>query len=120
MRRPVPAVLVALAVAALGAVILGEYPLAGTRPLVAGLVFGVAIAEVLATLARSWAGRVELWAAAALITEAGLVWATWISTGHELADAAATAWLGIAVGVVASPLWLRSAGRRGTLAGAAS
>ena len=120
MRRPVPAVLVALAVAALGAVILGEYELAGTRPILAGAVFGVMVAEVLATLARAWAREAALWAAAALITEAGLVWATWISTGHELDRAAATAWVGIAVGSVASPFWLRSAGRRGTLAGDAA
>ena len=91
MRRPVPAVLVALAFAALGAVILGEYELAGLRPVLAGVLFGITVAEVLATLARRWAGDPELWAAAALITEAGLVWATWISTGHELDEASTTA-----------------------------
>ena len=113
MRRPVPAVLAALAVAALGAVILGEYELAGARPILAGFLFGVTIAEVLATLARSAASDPEMWAAAALVTEAGLVWATWISTGHELDLAAGTAWLGIGVGVLAAPYWLRSAARRG-------
>lgn len=112
MRRPVPAVLVALAAAALAAVILGEYELAGFRPLLAGFLFGITVAEVLATLARPWARQVELWAAAALITEAGLVWATWISTGHQLDQASSTAWLGLVVGVVAAPVWLRSAGRR--------
>lgn len=113
MRRPVPAVLVSLAVAALGAVILGEYELAGTRPILAGFLFGITVAEVIASLARPWAREPELWAAAALVAEAGLVWATWISTGHELDRAATTAWLGIAVGSAAAPFWLRSAGRRG-------
>ena len=113
MRRPVPAVLVALAVAALGSVILGEYELAGARPILAGLLFGITVAEVLATLARPWAPDPALWAASALITEAGLVWATWISTGHALEQAAPTAWLGVGLGVVAAPFWLRSAGRRG-------
>ena len=113
MRRPVPAVLVALAVAALGAVILGEYTLAGARPILAGLLFGITIAEVLATLARGWAREPELWAAASLVTEAGLVWATWISTGHRLDEAAPSAWLGIGLGMLAAPFWLRSAGRRG-------
>lgn len=112
MRRPVPAVLAAILVAALGAVILGEYELSGTRPLLAGLVFGVTVAEVIATIARGRAGDPELWAAAALITEAGLVWATWISTGHRLDLAATTAWVGVALGTFAAPLWLRSAGRR--------
>ena len=120
MRRPVPAVLVALAVAALGAVILGEYELSGGRPILAGLLFGITVAEVLATLAKGWAAEPELWAAAALITEAGLVWATWISTGHELDLAATTAWVGIGVGILAAPFWLRSAGRRGTGGAAAA
>lgn len=113
MRAPVPAVLAALVVAALGAVILGEYELAGTRPLLAGVLFGVAVAEVIASVARTTDGDVRLLAAAALVTEAGLVWATWISTGHELDLASGTAWAGIVLGSGASPLWLRSAGRRG-------
>jgi hypothetical protein len=110
MRAPVPAALAALLVAALGAVILGEYPLGGLRPIWAGVLFGVTVAEVLFTVARS--GDRFLLGTAALLTEAGLVWATWISTGHDLGAAAATAWLGIVVGAAASAAWLRSAGRR--------
>lgn len=113
MRAPVPAVLAALVVAALGAIILGEYELAGARPLLAGVLFGVAVAEVITSVARSVDGDVRLLAASALVTEAGLVWATWISTGHELDLASGTAWLGIVLGSAAAPLWLRSAGRRG-------
>lgn len=111
MRAPVPAVVVAVLVAALCAVILGEYELAGLRPLLAGLLFGVVVAEVVATLAR----RVDpyLLAASALVTEAGLVWATWISTGRDLGLAAPSAWAGVVVGTVTAPLWLRTADRRG-------
>lgn len=112
MRTPVTAVLAALLAATLGAIILGEYELAGIRPLFAGLLFGVAVAEIIASVARpsdDW----SLLAAAALITEAGLVWATWISTGRELDLASGTAWAGVIVGTVAAPLWLKSAGRRG-------
>jgi hypothetical protein len=112
MRAPVPAVVAALAVAALGAVILGEYELAGARPLLAGLLFGVTVAEVMATVARPSGDDPHLLAAAALVAEAGLVWATWISTGHELRSAAVTAWGGIVVGSLAAALWLRSAARR--------
>lgn len=110
VSRPIPAVLVALAVSAVGAVILGEYELAGVRPILAGLLFGVTIAEVMVTVARRadpW-----LWAAAALVTQAGLLWATWISTGHDLSGATATAWLGIVVGAAAAPTWLKSADQR--------
>lgn len=113
MRAPVPAVLAALVAAALGAVILGEYELAGVRPLLAGVLFGVAVAEVIASVVRTSDGDARLLAAAALVTEAGLVWATWISTGHELDLASGTAWAGVALGTVSAPLWLRSAGRRG-------
>ncbi|HUP85909.1 MAG TPA: hypothetical protein VM143_09605 [Acidimicrobiales bacterium] len=114
MRAPVPAVLVALAVAAVGAVVLGEYELAGARPFLAGLLFGVTVAEIMATIARSSGDEPHFLAAAALVAEAGLVWATWISTGHDLRSATATAWGGVVVGAVAAPLWLRSAGRRAT------
>ena len=111
MRAPVPAVLVAAVVAALGAVILGEYELVGLRPVLAGVLFGVVVGEVLATLARR--GDAYLLGAAALLAEAGLVWATWISTGRDLGLAAGTAWAGVVAGALAAPLWLRSAGRRG-------
>jgi hypothetical protein len=110
VRAPVPAAVAAALVAALGAVILGEYELAGFRPLLAGLLFGITVGEVLATVARTTDGY--LLGTAALLAEAGLVWATWISTGHDLRDASATAWVGVAVGAAAGPVWLRSAGRR--------
>lgn len=112
MRTPVTAVLAALLAAILGAVILGEYELAGIRPLFAGLLFGVAVGEIIASVARP-ADDPNLLAASALITEAGLVWATWISTGHELHLAGGTALAGVIVGTAAAPLWLKSAGRRG-------
>lgn len=108
-----PAVVAALLVAALGAVIVGEYELAGGRALVTGVVFGVAVAEVIATVVRQGADDPRLLGASALVTEAGLVWGTWISTGHRLDLASGAAWGGLVLGTVAAPLWLRSAGRRG-------
>jgi hypothetical protein len=113
MRAPVPAVVVGLAVAVLGAVILGEYPLEGVRALLAGLVFGVTVAELMADVSRPGPDELYLPFAAAMITEGGLVWATWISTGHELDTAATAAWAGIGIGMLASLLWFRSAARRG-------
>jgi hypothetical protein len=101
---------VAALLSALGAVILGEYPLEGFRPVLAGLLFGVTIAEVLIWVART--GDRHLAGTAALLAEAGLVWATWISTAHDLGSASATAWLGIVVGAAAAGAWVRSAGRR--------
>lgn len=97
--------------AALGAVILGEYPLGGFTPLIAGPFFGVAVAEATATVGRH-SDRFLL-AAVALVSQAGLVWAMWISTGHDLHLAPATGWAGVVLGGLAAPLWLKSAGRRG-------
>jgi hypothetical protein len=113
MRAPLPAVVVGLVAAALGAVILGEYPLIGARAVLAGLVFGVTVAELMADVSRPGPEEQYLPFAAAMITEGGLVWATWISTGHELETASTAAWIGIGVGMLASMLWFRSAARRG-------
>jgi hypothetical protein len=113
MRAPVPAVLVGLLAASIGAVILGEYPLVGFRALLAGLVFGVTVAELMAGVARPGPDEQYLPFSAAMLTEGGLVWATWISTGHELDTASTAAWLGIGVGMLSSLLWFRSAARRG-------
>jgi hypothetical protein len=79
----------------------------------AGLVFGVTVAELMADVARPGPDELYLPFAAAMITEGGLVWATWISTGHELDESSTAAWLGIGVGMFAALLWFRSAGRRG-------
>lgn len=111
MRAPVPAVLVALVAAAVGALLVGEQPLVGVRALLAGVLFGVAIGEAMATMARR--ADPYLLAAAALVAEAGLVWGTWISSGRDLGVASGWAWAGVVIGTVAAPLWLRSAGPRG-------
>lgn len=111
MARPVTAVLVALAFAALGAVILGEYELDGAVQLVAGVLFGLFVAEITATIARD-VDRYLL-GAVALAAEAGLVWAAWISTSHRLDLAPPETWGAVVAGAAAAAFWLRSAGRRG-------
>ena len=111
MRTPVPAVLAAAVVAVAAAVVLGEYELVGGRALAAGVVFGIVVGEVLATLLKR--ADPYLLGAAALVAEAGLVWAVWISTGRDLGEASSTAWVAVALGAAAAPLWLRTAGRRG-------
>ena len=113
MRRAL-AVLVGAAVAALGAVILGEYPLQGGVALIAGLVFGMLVGQSVVSTARDRGG--VLTTAAALFAGAGLVWAGWISTGHELSLLAAEGWGAVAVGVLAavvtSARWKPAAGSR--------
>jgi hypothetical protein len=109
MRRVV-AVVVAAFVTCVGAVILGEYVYEGTTPFLAGGLFGVLLAELVTNVAKG--ADVHLMAATALLTEAGLVWALWISTGHRLDLAAGEAWFGIAFGMAAAALWVRSVERR--------
>ena len=108
--RHVVAVLVGAFITCAGAVILGEYVYEGTTPFLAGGLFGLVLAEVVTTIART--GDAYLMAATALLVEACLVWALWISTGHRLDLAAVEAWVGIAFGMAAAAFWVRSAGRR--------
>ncbi|HEX7166506.1 MAG TPA: hypothetical protein VF230_05960 [Acidimicrobiales bacterium] len=110
--RPVVAVVAAAIVAAAGAVILGEYELSRETALVAGPLFGVAVAETIASVARRDVDD-YLAGAAALLTEAGLVWSAYISTGHRLDLARPEAWAAVALGAVAAAAWLRSGARRG-------
>ena len=112
MLRQLFAVVAAAAVAAIAAVILGEYELVGTTALVAGALFGVGVAEVLVTVAKADDAPALVLAAAAL-TGAGLLWALWISTGRNLDFASEEGYGSITVGVLAGPAWVRAAARRG-------
>lgn len=108
--RPIVAVVTGALVTGAGAVILGEYQYEGTTPFLAGGLLGLFLAELVSSIARR--GDVYLMAATALLVEACLVWALWISTGHRLDYAAGEAWFGIAFGMAAAAYWVRSAGQR--------
>lgn len=109
--RQLVAVVAAAAVAAAGAVILGEYELGGLMALVAGAVFGAAVAEVLVAVGAD--ARLPMLVVAGLLTAGGLAWAVWISTGRNLRFTSAATWAGVALGAVAAPFWFRTAARRG-------
>jgi hypothetical protein len=113
--RLVLAVVAAAATAALGAVIIGEYQLAGITGVIAGTLFGLAIAEVVLTVSGPSAR--DLLAVAlgstAVITVAGLLWAAWISSGHDWGFVPTGLWIGLAAGAVVSVWWVRSGVRRG-------
>lgn len=104
---PSPAVLRvtgALGVAALatvlGAFILGEYQFRGWLPPVAGVLFGVVVAEIAVELGRR--RNVVVAATCGGLTAAGLVWAGWISAGEGLEPIPGGAWLAAALGLVAA------------------
>ena len=108
--RGVLGVLAGAVVAFVGAVLLGEQPLEGVTAPVAGVLFGVAIAEATVSLARYGDGYLA--GATALLAEAGLVWALYIETGHQLDEAPPEAWFGVVLAAVAAVVWLRTAARR--------
>ena len=110
MRRLL-AVAAGLAVAVVGALILGEYEMVGVVALVAGALYGLAVAEVLAVVGRD--AGVPMLVAAAAIAAAGMTWGLWISTGRDFGFATGAGWAGVALGAAAAPLWLRGAARRG-------
>lgn len=109
--RQALAVVAAAAAAAVGALIAGEYDLAGVMGVIAGAVLAALVAEVVAAVGDR-AGRPTL-AASALLAGGATVWAAWISVGRSLERAPAGAWAGAALAVVLAPVWLRSAARRG-------
>lgn len=98
------------AVAAFGALILGEYEFKGTMPYVAGPLFGLVVAEVVLAVARR--ATPPLAVAAAALSSAGLVWAAWISSGRDWDYVPSAAWAAVALGAaVALVRMLRSSGR---------
>jgi hypothetical protein len=100
----------ALAASAFGALILGEYPMVGATPFVAGTLFGLVVAELVLTVAKPRPAPVTAAAAVAGPT-GGMVWAMWISAGRDWHYAPHAAWIGVALAAAASAFWLRS-GRR--------
>lgn len=108
--RPALALVVGAAAAAAGAVILGEYPLAGLTGVIAGALFGLAVGEIVLSVgSASWRGREPLgMAGVAVFTAAGLVWSGWISAGHLWSDVPKALWVGVVVGAALGGWWLRS------------
>lgn len=115
--RQLLAVLVGAIVASIGAIVLGEYHLTGVVALVAGLLFGLAIAEVVVGVGRRL-GRVTM-AVTACISGLGFIWALWIDADHFRNRVPASSWAGAAVACGGAVLWLvvarRAPPRRGAV-----
>ncbi|HEY2427534.1 MAG TPA: hypothetical protein VGI06_01290 [Acidimicrobiales bacterium] len=108
--RQAAAGLAAAAVAALGALILGEYEFNGATPYLAGILFGLVVAEVILTIARSGTG--VLVAAAAGEAGLGLLWAAWISSGRGLTPIPAAGYAAVGLGAAVAGGWVRLPPRR--------
>lgn len=97
VRRILP-VAAGAAVAAFGALIVGEYEFDGLLPLLAGLVLGLLVSEAVA-LGGQWRGWVPA-AVSALLAAAGILWGGWIDSGEGLEAYPALAWAGAAIAAV--------------------
>jgi hypothetical protein len=115
MRQPL-AVLIGAFVASLGAIVLGEYHLTGGVALVAGLLFGLAVAEVVVAVGRRL-GRVTM-AVTAAVSGLGFVWAVWIDSDHLRNPVPVSSWAGAAVACGSAELWLALAHRNAPRSGA--
>ena len=102
------ALLAGLLVTALGAAILGEYQFNGLTGVVAGLIFGLFVAEVTVSVARE--GNAVFAVVCAAFTVGGLGWAVHASIGPR-GHVPALAWLAIALGAAAAAFRARSSGR---------
>jgi hypothetical protein len=112
--RPALAIVAGAVTAAFGALVLGEYQLAGLTGIIAGALFGLAVAEVVLTAGgASLAPRLTVaMVATAVFTIGGLIWASWISAGHDWDYVPNGLWIGVVAGAALGPWWLRSGAHR--------
>lgn len=104
--RTALAVAAGLAVAGLGALVLGEYPFSGLVVLGAGILFGLFVAEVVVAVGRARGRGPAL--TSALIAVVGLTWAAWIAENHALGDVAPEGWAAVALGAAAAAVRART------------
>jgi hypothetical protein len=109
--RRVSALAATAMTAAIGALIVGEYELVGFTPYVAGMLFGLGVAEVELTVGRD--ARVPAAVAAAMLAAAGWVWAAWISSGQGVAPFPIGGWIGAVIAGAVGFGWVRWSGARG-------
>jgi hypothetical protein len=89
-----------IAVAALGAKLLGEYQFEGAMPYGAGLLFGLVIGELVVEVGRNRSAFVAFVAGAA--SAGGLLWAGYIASGNGLEPLKTGVWIAAAIGFVAA------------------
>ncbi|MFP5317927.1 MAG: hypothetical protein ACLGI2_06475 [Acidimicrobiia bacterium] len=101
MRRTL-ALAAAAAVAALEALILGEYPFEGVTVLAAAVIFGLFVAEA----ARAVARRAEpvLGIGCGVLAGAAMVWSAWIATGHDLSFLGPAGWAAVPIATAVAGL----------------
>ncbi|MDP8936615.1 MAG: hypothetical protein M3O23_02595 [Actinomycetota bacterium] len=92
----------AAAVAAAGALVLGEYAFDGVAVVLAAALLGLFVAEAALAVARERNRPLAL--AVGAVTAIGLLWAGWIATGHRLGTVRGAGWAAVALGAVTATL----------------
>ncbi|HJR26378.1 MAG TPA: hypothetical protein VJ804_12955 [Acidimicrobiales bacterium] len=100
MIRTIGGLVLGALVAALGALILGEYEFTGTLPYIAGPLFGLAVGETVVAVGRSRATGTA--AATALIALGGITWAGWIDSSEGVEPMHTGVWVAAALAAVAA------------------
>lgn len=90
--------------------ILAEYELTGLTPVVAGLLFGVIVAEVVTVIGRRHDPVTA--AACAAFASGGMVWGAWLSSGDDWSYVPGGVWVGVVLAAAAAFVWIRNPGRR--------
>ena len=103
--RQILALASAALLAALGAVVLGEYPLEGTTAVVGFPLYGIAVVELALAIAKRLAPLTLV--VVAVVVAGGLTWAMWISFGHFRNDVhpPVLSWVMVGVAVLAAVGW---------------
>jgi hypothetical protein len=98
-------------VAALSALIVGEYPFQGALALVSGAVMGLVVAEVMAAVGRR--RHLVVAVPGALFAAGSVLWAAWIASGQGLEPYPPEAWVAAALGLGVAGFRLRPRGAAG-------
>ncbi len=119
MRTPL-SVLAGVAVAVIGAAVLGEYGFDGLPVIGSGLLLGLFVAEGVLAVAKvgSLLGSV----ASGVLSAGSMVWAGWIANGHRLGTVRWMGWAAVALAAAAGAFRARppAAARRSRPAPAAT
>lgn len=101
MRRYVAGV-AAAAVAAIGALVLGEYAFDGVAVVLSGALLGLFVAEAAVAVAGARSRPLALLAGG--LTALALLWAGWIATGHRVGSVSGAGWAAITLGASAATI----------------
>lgn len=102
--RAIAALVVGGLVAAVGALLLGEYEFTGFTPFFAGPIFGLVVAEVVAAIGRLRSTSVA--ATTAAVVALGLLWAGWLDSGEGVAPLSGLIWPAMLLGAAAAAIRL--------------